>query len=174
MGITKKDNFSEQTLEMSSVLKALGHPARLEILNIIALNPNTTCMNIVELITLSQSTISKHLLELKSANIIIGNSIGSITHYVLNDKCIKDSCSFLIEINQKIKKKSGRIQRNSRIEKSSNQKNQLVTKDTNYKIPVRIEPEIPVYKPKPKNKKIKSNVDLKKFNYVFKKDRNKK
>jgi ArsR family transcriptional regulator, arsenate/arsenite/antimonite-responsive transcriptional repressor len=169
MGVTKKDDFSKQTLEMSSVLKALGHPARLEIINVIALNPNATCTNIVERISLSQSTISKHLHELKNANIIVGTHIGSITHYVLNDECIVNSCTFLDEINKKNKKKPVQKPIQKPVQK------QIKSDEvTTYQIPIRLEPEIPVYKPKPKNKKIKSNVDLKKFNYVFKKAKNKK
>ncbi len=95
MGVTKKNGFNPDVIQMSNVLKSLGHPARLEILSFIKMHPNSSCMQIVEHIPLSQSTISKHLSELKSAKIILGNLKKNNISYELNARIFNDSTLFL-------------------------------------------------------------------------------
>ena len=95
MGITKKNGINPDVLQMSNVFKALGHPARLEILNFIKLNPKSSCMLIVEHIPLSQSTISKHISELKAASVIVGKLEKNIVLYELNLQIFNDTNHFL-------------------------------------------------------------------------------
>ena len=85
MGITKKIGFSEETIEMSEILKAFGHPARLEIVKFLIDSPTCICGDIVEFLPLSQSTVSKHLSELKKAGIIKGTISGNSICYCLNE-----------------------------------------------------------------------------------------
>lgn len=54
--------------KISKICKALGHPRRIQIMTLLWKRDSRTCGEIVELIPLAQSTISKHLLELKKAN----------------------------------------------------------------------------------------------------------
>jgi ArsR family transcriptional regulator len=70
MGITKQLNFDIETKEIGKICKALGHPVRIQIMTLLWKRDNRTCGEIVELIPLAQSTISKHLLELKKANLV--------------------------------------------------------------------------------------------------------
>lgn len=70
MGITKHLNFDLETKAIGKICKALGHPTRIEIMTLLWKRNNRTCGEIVELIPLAQSTISKHLLELKKANLV--------------------------------------------------------------------------------------------------------
>ena len=95
MGVTKKIGFSEETIELSEILKAFGHPARLEIVKFLINSPTCICGDIVEFIPLSQSTVSKHLSELKKAGIIKGTISGNSICYCLNESTIKKLHGFI-------------------------------------------------------------------------------
>ena len=70
MGITKTEGFTANITEMADVLKALGHPARLAIMEYLARTPSCVCGDIVNEIPLAQPTISRHLSELKRVGLI--------------------------------------------------------------------------------------------------------
>ncbi len=95
MGITKKIGFSEETIELSEILKAFGHPARLEIVKFLINSPTCICGDIVELLPLSQSTVSKHLSELKKAGIIKGTISGNSICYCLNENTLQKLQGFI-------------------------------------------------------------------------------
>ena len=95
MGVTKKIGFSEETIELSEILKAFGHPARLEIVKFLINSPTCICGDIVEFLPLSQSTVSKHLSELKKAGIIKGIITGNSICYCLNENTIKKLQDFI-------------------------------------------------------------------------------
>ena len=81
MGVTKYLNFDIETKAIGKICKALGHPTRIQIMTLLWKRNNRTCGEIVELIPLAQSTISKHLLELKKANLVNIENIGKKTIY---------------------------------------------------------------------------------------------
>ncbi len=95
MGITKTIGFSEETIEMSEIYKALGHPARLEIVKILIKSSSCICGDIVEILPLAQSTVSKHLSELKKAGIIKGTISGNSICYCLNENTIQKLQGFI-------------------------------------------------------------------------------
>ncbi len=95
MGITKTIGFSEETIEMSKILKAFGHPARLEIVKFLINSPTCICGDIVEFLPLSQSTVSKHLSDLKKAGIIKGTISGNSICYCLDEKTINKLQDFI-------------------------------------------------------------------------------
>ncbi|CAC9972571.1 transcriptional regulator [Flavobacterium sp. WLB] len=70
MGTTKNLKFDIETEAIGKICKALGHPTRIQIMTLLWRKDNRTCGEIVDLIPLAQSTISKHLLELKKANLV--------------------------------------------------------------------------------------------------------
>ena len=70
MGLTKRIGFKEDINNIAEVFKALGHPARIQIMNILLDKESCSCGNIVEILPLAQSTVSNHLLELKKANLV--------------------------------------------------------------------------------------------------------
>lgn len=84
MAISKKDEFSKAETELAEIAKALSHPARIKILKI--LNDLDSCMvgSIVDLLPLSQSTVSQHLNELKRVGLIQGSIIGPKICYCIN------------------------------------------------------------------------------------------
>lgn len=84
MGITKTDGFEPALLQHVTVLKALAHPARIAILMHILQSKSCICTDLVKELNLAQSTISKHLAELKAANIIQGSIEQNAYCYCIN------------------------------------------------------------------------------------------
>jgi predicted transcriptional regulator len=95
MGTTKTDVFSEEINEMSVVFKALGHPARIAIIQFLRKHESCICGDIVNELPLAQATISQHLKELKNAGIIQGSISGTAVCYCLNLEKLKEIESFL-------------------------------------------------------------------------------
>ena len=72
MGATKSLEFSVKENRLAKYAKALGHPARVAILKLLASKQTCICGDIVDELPLSQSTVSQHLKELKDAGLIKG------------------------------------------------------------------------------------------------------
>lgn len=83
MGTTKKKNFKDNINDLAILFKALGHPARIQIMNTLLIKDNCTCGEIVSALPLAQSTVSKHLLELKKANLLQVTNSGKKTIYTI-------------------------------------------------------------------------------------------
>jgi DNA-binding transcriptional ArsR family regulator len=66
------------------ICKALGHPARVRILEHLRSTDRCICGEIVDILPLAQSTVSQHLKCLKNAGLIQGNVEGPRTCYCLN------------------------------------------------------------------------------------------
>jgi len=73
--------FDIETEAIGKICKALGHSTRIQIMTLLWKRNNRTCGEIVELIPLAQSTISKHLLELKKADLVNVKHEGKKTIY---------------------------------------------------------------------------------------------
>src|SRR6202008_3251283 len=86
MGATKSYEFSVKENRVAKYAKALAHPARIAILQILAKKTGCICGDIVEELPLSQSTVSQHLKELKEAGLIKGEIEGARVCYCINDK----------------------------------------------------------------------------------------
>ena len=84
MGITKSEHFTEEQNQLANTLKALGHPARIAIIEYLLEKQSCICGDIVNELPLSQPTISQHLKELKNVNIIQGSIEGNSICYCLN------------------------------------------------------------------------------------------
>lgn len=83
MGTTKKKDFKNDINDLATHFKALGHPARIQIMNMLLIKDNCTCGEIVSALPLAQSTVSKHLLELKKANLLQVTNSGKRTIYAI-------------------------------------------------------------------------------------------
>lgn len=73
---------------LAARLKALGHPARVEILRVLAERGTCICGEVVEVLPLAQSTVSQHLKILKEAGFIRGEVEGPKSCYCLDPKVI--------------------------------------------------------------------------------------
>ncbi len=69
-------------------LKALAHPARLAILDVLAARGSCVCGEIVEVIPLAQSTVSEHLRIMKQAGIVRGTIDGPRSCYCLDAEAL--------------------------------------------------------------------------------------
>jgi len=80
--------------ELTTITKALSHPARLEILNILKKHDTVKVQDLVEMLPLAQSTISQHLKELKDAGFVKYQEEG-IQGYTLRKKSMSKSLKLL-------------------------------------------------------------------------------
>lgn len=86
MGATKSHQFSTKENNLAKIAKALAHPARIAILNLLAKRQTCVCGDIVDELPLSQSTVSQHLKELKEAGLITGEIEGAKVCYCIDFK----------------------------------------------------------------------------------------
>jgi DNA-binding transcriptional ArsR family regulator len=84
MGVTKTEYFTERQNELATIAKALGHPARIAIVEHLLKVDQCICGDIVNELPLSQPTVSQHLRELKSVGIIKGNVEGTSVCYCID------------------------------------------------------------------------------------------
>lgn len=89
MGLTKTEIFTEEQNQLSTLLKAMAHPARIAILQRIITSNTCICGDLVDELGLAQATISQHLKELKTAKIIQGTIEGASVCYCINPKTWK-------------------------------------------------------------------------------------
>ena len=89
MAITKTELFTEELQQTAEMLKAMGHPARLAILELLAQRSTCVCGDITDELPLAQSTISQHLKALKTAGLIQGTIDGVRTCYCLSENGIQ-------------------------------------------------------------------------------------
>lgn len=79
----------EADQELYVLAKALGHPARVQIVRLLARRTTCICGDIVDELPLSQSTVSQHLKVLKEAGIIRGEINGPSVCYCLNPRTLR-------------------------------------------------------------------------------------
>jgi ArsR family transcriptional regulator len=73
---------------LASRIRALGHPARLEILRVLAARGICICGEVVDVLPLAQSTVSQHLKVLKEAGFVRGEIDGPKSCYCLDQEVI--------------------------------------------------------------------------------------
>jgi DNA-binding transcriptional ArsR family regulator len=100
MGITKTEGFSSEVNELAVIFKALGHPARMAIIELLLKKKDCICGDIVNELPLAQATISQHLRELKTAGIIIGTVEGTSVCYCLNVDLLKKLAIKVIQFTE--------------------------------------------------------------------------
>jgi DNA-binding transcriptional ArsR family regulator len=85
----KLDLFEEEQQEIAALAKALSHPARIAILQFLAATPTCISGDISDFLPLSRTTVSQHLKELKSMDLIQGEVEGLKVKYCLSKKGIE-------------------------------------------------------------------------------------
>lgn len=97
---TDKVEIEDSTIiRTAEIAKALGHPARIAILKILAGQNTCFCGDITEILPLAQSTVSQHLKALKAAGLISGTVEGVRTCYCLNPDGIRELNEFLSRLS---------------------------------------------------------------------------
>ena len=88
MGTTKSEHFNDDQNVIATLLKALGHPARIAIIEYLLKVETCICGDIVNELPLAQPTVSQHLKELKNAGLIKGNIEGKSICYCIDESAI--------------------------------------------------------------------------------------
>ena len=100
MGASKSAEFTAEQNDISQVFKALGHPARIAIIQHLMNIKSCICNDLVGILPLSQATISQHLRELKEAEIIKGTIEGTSVCYCLNSNVFETMINTLEEFKE--------------------------------------------------------------------------
>ncbi len=74
---------------LAKLAKAIGHPARVQILRILSRKEARVCSQIVDEIPLAQSTVSEHLRILKEAGLIRSSQDGPRIGYCINYETLR-------------------------------------------------------------------------------------
>lgn len=101
MGLTKTEEFTAQQNAVAALAKAIGHPARVAILELLVTRNNCICNDIVDELPLAQATVSQHLKELKQAGIIKGTISGKSICYCIDTTQLKTIQQFLTLLTEK-------------------------------------------------------------------------
>lgn len=102
MAITKAQLFDEKHKRIAELAKALGHPARIAILELLAERATCICGDITDELPLAQSTISQHLKALKKSGIIKGEVDGVRTCYCLDEDIVEEFNELFTGFSNKI------------------------------------------------------------------------
>lgn len=105
MGATKTDHFTDQQNQIATIAKALGHPARVAIIEHLLKVNTCICGDIVNELPLAQPTVSQHLKELKNAGLIKGSIEGNAICYCIDEKSINKLQNYFANISAKLTKK---------------------------------------------------------------------
>jgi DNA-binding transcriptional ArsR family regulator len=106
MGLTRSEIFTEKQNKLSSMMKALAHPARIAIIQYLVKSNTCICGDLVEELGLAQPTISQHLKELKNIGLIQGTIEGTSVCYCIDPKVWRQfkasfELFFINEVNEK-------------------------------------------------------------------------
>ena len=102
MGASKTEHFTGRQNEIANIMKAMGHPARVAIIDFLLKTNSCICGDIVEELPLAQPTVSQHLKELKNAGLIKGSVEGNAICYCIDETTFKKFASFLNAFIKKI------------------------------------------------------------------------
>lgn len=106
MGATKTDCFTKRQNEIAEIMKALGHPARIAIIDYLLTTDTCICGDIVDKLPLAQPTVSQHLKELRNAGLIKGNVEGNAICYCIDEKTFAKFQDILFNLFEKVKKQA--------------------------------------------------------------------
>jgi ArsR family transcriptional regulator len=105
MGATKTEHFTDKQNAIATLAKALGHPARVAIIDYLLKVDACICGDIVNELPLAQPTVSQHLKELKNAGLIKGDIEGNTICYCINEKALDKLRSYFANISSKLENK---------------------------------------------------------------------
>ena len=97
--------YKEHEEQIARYLKALGHPARIAIMQF--LSEQKTCFfgDINDVLPISKATVSQHLTELKNAGLIQGEIISPKVKYCINKENWDVARSLIIDFLKSVNKK---------------------------------------------------------------------
>lgn len=88
--LAKTDIFENRQVRLAELGKAISHPARIAILEILARRDTCICGDLVDELPLAQATVSRHLKTLKDARLIKGEVDGPRSCYCLDREVLAE------------------------------------------------------------------------------------
>ena len=101
MGATNFTYYSDNQIQAAKSFKALGHPARIAIIELLTQYDSLTLSDLNHFIPLSQSNLSRHCKELFQNGLLLQTTIGNSSHYQLNMIAIVPIIQYLEHIEAK-------------------------------------------------------------------------
>ena len=95
----KPKEFTDSQIEMATLAKAFGHPARIAIIEYLLSVDTCICGDIVDQLPLAQPTVSQHLKALKNAGLIKGNIEGNTICYCVDKTNLEKLNQFMQHIS---------------------------------------------------------------------------
>ena len=81
----KHREYTDRQEQLAAVAKAMGHPARVAVLEFLATEQDSCYFGALEeVVPLSKATLSQHLAELKDSGLITGEAEGTKMRYSIN------------------------------------------------------------------------------------------
>ncbi|HMI08545.1 MAG TPA: metalloregulator ArsR/SmtB family transcription factor [Flavobacterium sp.] len=105
MGATKTEHFTDRQNQIATLAKALGHPARIAIIEYLMEVDSCICGDIVNELPLAQPTVSQHLKELKNAGLIKGNIEGNAICYCIDQNTLETLQTYFAVVATKLETK---------------------------------------------------------------------
>jgi len=95
MPLAKLEAFESGIVDIAAFAKALSHPARIEILKLMAKSGELPCMEIVRKLPLSQPASSRHINELQKVGLLSSRINASNVFFKLNKEALQHYCTEL-------------------------------------------------------------------------------
>ena len=102
MAFAKTEEFTAKQNKAATMLKALGHPARVAIVEYLIKCDSCVCGDIVDRLPLAQATVSQHLKALKEAGVIQGTVEGTSVCYCVDVKAVQFLKSYFTTLADRI------------------------------------------------------------------------
>ena len=106
MGITKSELFKKRQNKVAELAKAFAHPARVAIIEYLLSNNTCICNDLVDVLPLSQSTITQHLKELKRIGIIRGEVEGPKVNYCIDQQLWEEARDIFVDLFTRYEKRA--------------------------------------------------------------------
>ncbi len=108
MGATKTEHFTDKQNDIATLSKALGHPARVAIIDYLLSVDACICGDIVNELPLAQATVSQHLKELKNAGLIKGSIEGNAICYCIDEKALQKMQQYFAKVSDRLARKKSK------------------------------------------------------------------
>jgi len=106
---SKTELFDKELAEKAELFRALGHPARLQILKFLSQTSNCITGDISDELPLGRTTVNQHLKELKNAGLIQGHILGAKTKYCLEPIRMKEMKDLLVTFLEAVQPGDGYV-----------------------------------------------------------------
>ncbi len=90
MARAEPKRFLPPEARMAALMRALGHPARIAILKLLAERGAMPCFELVEELPLAQATISQHLRALREVGLVTFQTEGPRSYYRIQPEVLQE------------------------------------------------------------------------------------